>query len=95
MTNIEKDYNMLISNYIYKRFKNINIIDISYEYNSVTFNVTVEVELNIIDTLKIHIDKNAYAQDDFNKDYIKLKLFHDIKDAILNMYIEGDHNYYE
>lgn len=95
MTNIEKDYTMTISNYIYKRFKNINIIDISYEYNSVTFNVTVEVELNIIDTLKIRIDKNAYGQDDFNKDYIKLKLFHDIKDAILNMYIEGDYNYYE
>ena len=95
MTNIEKDYTMTISNYIYKRFKNINIIDISYEYNSVTFNVTVEVELNIIDTLKIRIDKNAYGQDDFNKDYIKLKLFHDIKDAILNNYIEGEHNYYE
>ena len=44
MINIEKDYNMLISNYIYKRFNNINIIDISYEFNDVTFNVTVEVE---------------------------------------------------
>ena len=95
MINIERDYNILISNYIYKRFNNINIIDISYEFNDVTFNVTVEVELNIIDTLKIHIDKNAYGQDDFNKDYIKLKLFHEIKDAILNNYIEGDHNYYE
>ncbi|MEE1125338.1 MAG: hypothetical protein U0L18_05300 [Acutalibacteraceae bacterium] len=95
MTNIERDYNILISNYIYKRFNNINIIDISYEFNDVTFNVTVEVELNIIDTLKIRIDKNAYGQDEFNKDYIKLKLFHEIKDAILNMYIEGDHNNYE
>ena len=95
MTNIEREYNMVISNYIYKRFNNINIIDISYEYNSVTFNVTVEVELNIIDTLKIHIDKNTYGQDDFNKDYIKLKLFHDIKEAILKNYIEGDYNYYE
>lgn len=95
MTNIERDYNILISNYIYKRFNNITIRDISYEFNDVTFNVTVEVELNIIDTLKIHIDKNVYGQDDFNKDYIKLKLFHEIKDAILNNYIEGDHNYYE
>lgn len=94
MKNIEKEYTLTISNYIHKRFKNINIIDISYEFNEVTFNIIVDLAINH-DEIVIRLDRNNYGEDEFNKDYIKLKIFHNIKDTILNKYIEGDHNYYE
>lgn len=93
---IERKYTPVIANYINERFKEIGIIEISYVYYEYKFTVKIELELiDIEKKLYIEIEGNSYDQDNFNIDYIKLKIFHYIREAILKNYIKGDLNYYE
>lgn len=92
---IESKYSKEISDYIRTKFKNIEIINLYYKENECSFDVIIELSLNIVDTLKITIPGNSYTEYEFNCDYIKLCIFHKVRSEILSYYIEGDYNFYE
>lgn len=88
-------YNRIISNYLHEKFDNIHLVDIKYEYLRSKFNIIVEVEFSVVDVIEIRINSNYYDEEEFNIDYIKLTLFHKIKDEVLKHFIKGDVSRYE